>query len=111
MEGATRGDTMKHFSDLEVEEAQAHAAAGGQALHTHRIIANWEKAPYCFRAAVRRGEDIAHLFDQDVKRLALTARKLGVRVVVVERLGRPGQHVDLCAGPLRKALALCAEGG
>lgn len=100
---------MKHFTVMEVEEAIEHAAAGGQALHTHRIIVDYDKAPRCFVAAVNRGEDIAHLFDQDYFRLVKTVRRLGVRVVVVEREGTPRQHVDLCGGPLRKALAMCDE--
>lgn len=102
---------MRHFTQWLVEEAQAYAAEGGQALHTHRIIVNWEKAPGCFKREVNAGRDIAHLFDQDEQRLRATARKLGVSVIVVERRGRPGQHIDLCGGPLRKALALCEKQG
>lgn len=98
---------MKRFDCLEVPEAIAHAAAGGQSLHLHRIIVDRRKAPRCFVQAVDRGEQIAHLFDQDEARLRQTARRLGVRVVVVERRGEEGQHVDLCGGPLRKALAEC----
>lgn len=100
---------MKHFEQMEIEEAIAHAAEGGQALHTHRIIVDWQKAPGCFKREVRAGRDIAHLFDQDEDRLRKTARRLGVRVIVVERRGRPGQHIDLCSGPLRRALAECQE--
>lgn len=92
---------------MQVDEAQAHAAAGGQALHLHTIIPNPAKAPGCFVAAVGRGEWIAHLFDQDVRRLRATAEALGVRVIVVERRGQPGQHVDLCGKPLGLALAQC----
>lgn len=98
---------MKKFSFREIDEAKEYAAAGGQALHLHRIIVDRKKAPMCFVAAVARGEDIAHLFDQDTRRLERTVRRLGVRIVVVEHEGRPGQHVDLCAGPLKKALLLC----
>jgi hypothetical protein len=96
---------MKAFQSRELPEAEAHAANGGQALHLHQIIVDRRKAPRCFVAAVERGEDIAHLFDQDEARLRATVRRLGVKVVVVERRGQPGQHVDLCGGPLRKALA------
>lgn len=100
---------MKHFTTMQLREAEAHAAAGEQALHTHRIIVDRTRAPQCFVRAVDRGEDIAHLLDQDEARLRETVRKLGVRIVVVEHRGEPGQHVDLCAGPLRKALAMCKE--
>lgn len=95
---------MKRFTEREVEEAIAHAVAGGQALHLHRIIVNPKRAPRCFVEAIRRGEAIAHLFDQDAFRLRATALRLGVRVVVVERAGTAHQHVDLCGVPLRRAL-------
>ncbi len=98
---------MRHFECLELEEALAYAAAGGQALHTHRIIVDERKAPQCFVRALRRGEDIAHLFDQDSFRLRKTVKKLGVNIIFIERPGQPGQHVDLCGKPLQRALALC----
>lgn len=102
---------MKKFTVYELPEALAHAAAGFQALHLHRVIVDPARAPRCFVNAVGRGEDIAHLFDQDHGRLITTARDFGVKVIVVEHRGRKGQHVDLCGSPLRKALALCeAEG-
>lgn len=97
---------MRVFAERDVEEAIAHAAAGGQALHLHAIIPDRRRAPRCFVAAVDRGEPIAHLFDRDRERLTRTAGRLGVKVVYVDRDGTDGQHIDLCAGPLRKALAL-----
>lgn len=98
--------TLKVFASHEIAQAQAHAAAGGQALHLHCIIPDRRRAPRCFVAAVDRGEDIAHLFDLDTKRLKTTARRLGVRVVYVDREGTSGQHIDLCGSPLRKAKSL-----
>ncbi|HZZ80972.1 MAG TPA: hypothetical protein VFE62_20895 [Gemmataceae bacterium] len=97
---------MKTFSQSQVEEAKAYALEGGQALHLHRIIVDRDKAPACFVQAVDRGEDIAHLFDQDAKRLRDTVKKLGVRVVVIEHRGTPRQHVDLCGRPLQRAKTL-----
>lgn len=102
---------MKRFASLEVEEAIAYAAAGGQALHLHRIIVDRTKAPRCFVQAVDRGEHIAHLFDLNTERLRATARRLGVRVVYIDREGTPRQHLDLCGGPLRKAIAECEANG
>lgn len=96
---------MQIFREREVEEAVAHSAAGGQALHLHRIIVDRRRAPRCFVQAVDRGESIAHLFDLDTERLKATARRLGVRVIYIDRAGTPNQHVDLCGGPLRKAMA------
>jgi hypothetical protein len=100
---------VKRFQCLEVEEALAYAAAGGQALHLHRIIVDRDRAPRCFVRAVDRGEQIAHLFDLDELRLVATARRLGVRVIKIDRPGSPRQHIDLCSGPLKKALAACDD--
>lgn len=96
---------MRIYKQNEVEEAKAHALAGGQALHLHRIIGDRSKAPTCFTHAVERGEQIAHLFDQDEERLRRTVKRLGVNRVVVEHAGTPRQHVDLCGKPLQKAIA------
>jgi hypothetical protein len=52
----------------------------------------------------RENRPWAHLFDQDARRLAATARALGVRVVVVSHEGTPFQHIDLCAAPLQRAI-------
>lgn len=93
---------MKIFEQKAIREAQAHAIAGGQALHLHRMLT--PTAPKCFVAAVNRGEDIAHLFDQNTERLQQTAKFLGVRVIFIDKPGTSGQHIDLCGGPLRKAL-------
>jgi hypothetical protein len=98
---------MRVFERRQLREAIAHAAAGNQALHLHDVIVDPSKAPRCFVNAVRRGENIAHLFDRDRDRLVRTVRQLGVRMIVVERKGTDGQHVDLCGLPLKKALGMC----
>lgn len=92
---------------MEVEEAIQYASEGGQSLHLHKIIPDRRTAPACFVQAVDRGENIAHLFDLDKARLVATAKKLAVRVVYIDREGTNRQHIDLCAGPLRKAVAMC----
>ncbi len=84
----------------ELRAALAHAADGGQAVHLHTIIGDRSAAPRCFVQAVDRGE----------LRLVATVRRLGVRVVVVERGGTDRQHVDLCGAPLRKAIAAGEKG-
>ena len=71
-------------------------------MHLHQIV--FPESPLCFRQAVDRGEDIAHLFDQDKARLEKTARRLGVRVIYIHKEDTPRQHIDLCSGPLRKAI-------
>lgn len=103
-----------HAERLSVHQAaDEHAASGGQALHVwdpddygsnammQRIV---ERAPACFK----RTRPWAHLQDYDLERLKKTARALGVRIIVVGREGRKGQHIDLCAGPLQKAIKLCS---
>lgn len=92
---------------MELREAVEYAEKGGQSLHLHTIIGNRSKAPECFVRAVDKGENIAHLFDQDKRRLIATARKLGIRVIMVEREGTPHQHIDLCGAPLKRAVELC----
>lgn len=85
------------------KEVEAHSLAGGQALLLHRWGMN--SGPTCFR-----GQDvIGKIMDQDVSRLIATARGFGVRRVVVDRRGQPWQHVDLCRGPLRRAIEACTE--
>jgi hypothetical protein len=98
---------MKLFRMRHVKQAEEYALAGGQALHLHRIIVDRDRAPRCFVRDVDAGLDIAHLFDQDEARLRKTVKKLGVNVIVVEHGGKPGQHVDLCGGPLKKAIKMC----
>lgn len=101
---------MRVFRDREIFEAYEYANGGGQALHLHRIVRDRRYAPRCFVAAIDRGENIAHLFDQDAERLIQTARSLGVRTIYVDKAGTRQQHIDLCGAPLRKAVALCSRG-
>jgi len=88
---------MKLFPRRDLRAALAHAAAGGQALLIHSW--NGPSRYACFNGA----SEIGKLFDQDRERLVATAQRLGVRRVAVDREGRPGQHVDLVAGPLERA--------
>jgi len=87
--------------------ARAHAMAGGQALHLWepKDYPDHRKAPLVFRNSPLW----AHLFDQDLVRLKETCETSRVRVVVADRVGTPSQHIDLCAGPLERALAECTE--
>jgi len=102
---------LKSFQRNEIKAAYAWAAEGGTAIHLHRDIPNYHegsktkpRAPKCFRDAIDRGENIAHVFDQDYARLVTMARSLGVVNILVEHRGTPSQHVDLCGSPLRKLL-------
>lgn len=91
---------MKRFEQNELDAARLHALQGGQALHVHRINMVGHRL-------FRRYPEIAHLFDQDRVRLVKTAKSLGVRVVLVEKIGTASQHIDLCGKPFQKACALC----
>ncbi len=100
---------MKRFETKQIKEAIAYAQAGGQALHV------WEPHTWRHRknvpAVFRRSDLWAHLFDNDRDRLLRTVKWLGVRVIKIDREGERGQHIDLCAGPLQRALALCSRKG
>jgi hypothetical protein len=92
---------MKYFEQRELKAAFLFAEHGGQALHLCRTAQFVTKdSPNCFK----KGRQFAHLIDHDVDRLMATARRLGVRVVKVERGGKVGQHVDLCGKPLERAI-------
>ena len=95
---------MKTFQEKELHDAYAYAAQGGQALHlmSGRYAYLRADTPSCFKGR----DQIAHLFDQNKDRLIATARKCGVRVIRVERERTHRQHIDLCGGPLAKALSL-----
>ncbi|MDD2765609.1 MAG: hypothetical protein PHE83_16730 [Opitutaceae bacterium] len=95
---------MKLFQQRELPAAYAEALAGGQALHLMAGSFAYLRpdTPSCFKG--RR--QIAHLLDQDRTRLIATARRLGVRVIRVEKEGTHQQHIDLCGHPLTRALAL-----
>lgn len=100
---------MRRFEQRQIREALAHAAEGGQALHI------WDPGPHAAQtypnapAVFLQNRPWAHLIDDDLERLTATARRLGVRRVFVDRRGQRGQHVDLCGGPLDKALAECGR--
>jgi hypothetical protein len=98
---------MKIFEQREISLAYEHAAAGGQALHlmSGSFAYGQTRTPNCFKGL----RVIAHLFDQDVVRLQATARRLGVRVILIEHQGTPRQHIDLCRGPLERAMREAAR--
>jgi hypothetical protein len=100
---------MKEFSKRQLREALAYSNEGGQALHLHNVIANPKRAPACFKRDIRKGFQIAHLFDCDRKRLIATVKMFGVTKIKVEREGEPSQHIDLCGTPLSKALMYCDD--
>ena len=92
---------MKRFDSRQVREAIEYAGDGGQALHVWNPGKSYPDAPACFNKS-RKGW--GHLLDNDEERLVLTARRLGVRRIVVAQRGKRGQHVDLCGKPLKRAI-------
>jgi len=83
----------------DVTAAMDYADQGGHALHLHTLTSG--------HPLIRRYPVIAHLIDNDAVRLEKTARRLGVRVIKIERKGVRGQHIDLCGKPLEKAKSEC----
>lgn len=94
---------MKLFAERELLAAYEHAKKGGQALHLFGSPGLSPGAPACFK----RSNEAGHLFDYDRHRLIRTAKRFGVRIIKVSRLGRRGQHIDLCGRPLENAKAEC----
>lgn len=95
---------MKQFDTL--HRAVEYAADGHQGLYPYASEPRrYPNAPKCFRVT----DKWAYLFDQDLIRLKITARQLGIRKIVVDHLGDRYQHIDLCGMPLQKALEICAQ--
>lgn len=94
---------LRIFEQRDLVDAYAHSATGGQSLHLmDGAYGNMQsRTPNCFK----NRRQIAHLFDQNRERLVSTAKRLGVRVILVEREGTPKQHIDLCGKPLERAEA------
>ena len=99
---------MKQFNSKQFREMASYVAQGGQALHVWFPKSSHYDAPACFNKTKENGW--GHLLDGNKKRLERTAKKLGVKGVVVSQEGKRGQHVDLCGRPLRKAIQKCKEG-
>lgn len=94
---------MKLFEERQIFKAYAYAAEGGQSLHLFSGPGIYPGAPQCFKGT----DQAAHLFDQDIQRLIITAEKLGVRAIKVSGKWTKKQHVDLCGQPLQKAIKQC----
>jgi len=97
---------MQLFLARELRAAKRYALKGGQALHLMpKNFVVPKTAPLCFRQA----KQIAHLFDQDAKRLRRTAASVGLPPpkIYIHREGAPSQHVDLCGRPLTRCITAC----
>lgn len=90
-----KGEIMVSFEMKEIRKAIDYSLHGGQALHIHNMNVG--------HPLFKRYPKIAHLFDMNKNRLIATARRLGVRVIKVEREGADGQHIDLCGKPFERA--------
>lgn len=95
---------MKLFQGhRQYREALAHVGTGEQSLFLHA----WggpSRIP-CFDGV----RIIGKLFDRDRVRLVATARRLGVRVIKVDREGQESQHIDLVGRPLERAKDMCGQ--
>lgn len=90
---------MRLFTTKQLRAAIQYAKEGGQALHVHPFTSG--------HRLFARYNEAGHLFDQNFDRLVLTAKRLGIRVIKVERIGTDKQHIDICATPLALAKRLC----
>lgn len=91
--------TIKLFRSHDILKVSNHLQAGGIALHVWRGKCH-HATPICFMA----GELWGHLMDLDMERLMATARRLGVQNIHVSKKGKRDQHIDLCKGPLHRAI-------
>jgi hypothetical protein len=84
-----------------IREAIQHAESGGISLHVWKHPRGYpHDIPKCFE----QSESWGHLFCQKIELLERVARRFGVRNVVVSKIGKLRQHVDLCGKPLEKAI-------
>ena len=103
---------MKEFTMMEVKQSREYSMAGGQALHLWTPPAGgWPGAPAVFNRTAKTARQWGHLMDQDAKRLIATAKRLSVKRIKVSQSGRPHQHIDLCGGPLTRAIQECKVKG
>ena len=92
---------MKYFEQNELMAAIRYSLAGGQAICVFPADREgFPNAPKCFKKTGLWG----HLLDQDKDRLMATAKRLGVHVIRVGKVGMKTQHIDLCGGPLERAI-------
>lgn len=90
---------MKFFEFGQIREALEYSQK--VSVHLHDVV--FDNSPLCFRAAVnRRKECIAHVFCKDADLLRKMARKLGIKVIYIDKEGNYNQHLDLCGVPLKK---------
>ena len=90
---------MKQFEMKDLKTAKDYSLQGFQALHIHTLNAG--------HPLFRRYSKIGHLFDMNKITLIATAKRLGVRIIKVEREGETEQHIDLCGKPFEKAMKMC----
>lgn len=82
-----------------LRECLEYADRGGMGLYVYDAMpAVYRNAPQVFKATPKWGK----LVCQDAQRLCREARRLGIRAVKIHRMGRAGQHLDLCGGPLAR---------
>lgn len=92
---------IKVFTEKEIFEAYTFSKNGDQALHLFGNPRMYPGAPVVFKKFDQAG----HLFDMNLKRLMVTAKRFGVKCIFVHKKGTPKQHIDLCGKPLLDAIA------
>lgn len=94
---------LKTFEYRDFENIVKHTEAGGLAFSVWPgSYADHDKAPRCFRGLAEYGK----VYGKDAFDLEALAKKLGVKVVVIDRRGQVNQHIDICRGPFERAKKL-----
>lgn len=97
---------MKEFGPNKFLAAIAHSKAGGQALLIRFGMRGFKGAP----RGMCDGPVQGFLYDKDEDRLRETVEDLGVKRVIISRLGQDSQLVLLWGKPLELAMAEAKKG-
>lgn len=75
-------------------------ASGGQALHVYKTRSDPKKTKRCYRGK----ENWGFILDQNNRRLRVTAKRLGVKRIVIRGEGEEFQHLAIFGNQLKKAI-------
>jgi hypothetical protein len=103
--GPLRGDQLNSGHDASLVRICWRAC-----LRAALLLQQFQQAWRCFRAAVERGEFIAHVFGLNAGELERIARAVGVKRTYIDRPGTQRQHHDLCGAPLKRLLDAIGQG-
>lgn len=104
-DGESESPLMRRIFPVEqLDNAIAFSEAGGQALHLTRLVRR--DAPVAVKAAIRRKEPVAQIFDFSFNRLFATIDSLGGQPSHVQQRGKCSASVLITGEVLEKAKRL-----